>query len=125
MIYTELKPGTLLLEKRYNIIKRLVYKLLKKELQYNRMTITSGNIMCTNSGVFYEPKKEYSKVEISKLNILLDDASLSVVDIINMIRPKTITNTVWFRIDDITKNKYYKLVDGEETKHIPAVSKGV
>ena len=125
MIYTELKPGTLLLEKRYNIIKRLVYRLLKKELQYNRMTITSGNIMCTNSGVFYEPKKEYSKVEISKLNILLDDASLSVVDIINMIRPKTITNTVWFRIDDITKNKYYKLVDGEETKHIPAVSKGV
>lgn len=118
MRYTELKPGMLLLERRYNIIKKLVYKLFKKELPFNQMTITLGNMIHDNGGVFYEPKKEYSKIEINKLGILLDDASLSVVDIINTIRPKTITNVTQFKIDDITKNKYYRRVDDEETKHI-------
>lgn len=120
MRYTELKPGMLLLEKKYNIFVKLVNKLLKRELPYNRMTLTMGNLIPDNNGVFYTPKKEYSKVEIAKLEILMNDASLSVVDIINTIRPKTITNVTTFKINDITKNKYYRLVDDEETKHISA-----
>ena len=120
MRYTELKPGMLLLEKKYNMFVKLVNKLLKRELPYNRMTLTMGNLIYDNNGVFYTPKKEYSKVEIAKLEILMNDASLSVVDIINTIRPKTITNVTTFKINDITKNKYYRLVDDEETKHISA-----
>lgn len=120
MRYTELKPGMLLLEKKYNMFVKLVNKLLKRELPYNRMTLTVGNLIHDNNGVFYTPKKEYSKVEIAKLEILMNDASLSVVDIINTIRPKTITNVTTFKINDITKNKYYRLVDDEETKHISA-----
>lgn len=120
MRYTELKPGMLLLEKKYNMFVKLVNKLLKRELPYNRMTLTMGNLIHDNNGVFYTPKKEYSKVEIAKLEILMNDASLSVVDIINTIRPKTITNVTTFKINDITKNKYYRLVDDEETKHISA-----
>ena len=120
MRYTELKPGMLLLEKKYNMFVKLVNKLLKRELPYNRMTLTMGNLIHDNNGVFYTPKKEYSKVEIAKLEILMNDASLSVVDIINTIRPKTITNVATFKINDITKNKYYRLVDDEETKHISA-----
>ena len=120
MRYTEVKPGMLLLEKKYNMFVKLVNKLLKRELPYNRMTLTMGNLIHDNNGVFYTPKKEYSKVEIAKLEILMNDASLSVVDIINTIRPKTITNVATFKINDITKNKYYRLVDDEETKHISA-----
>ena len=120
MRYTEVKPGMLLLEKKYNMFVKLVNKLLKRELPYNRMTLTMGNLIHDNNGVFYTSKKEYSKVEIAKLEILMNDASLSVVDIINTIRPKTITNVATFKINDITKNKYYRLVDDEETKHISA-----
>ena len=118
MRYTEVKPGVLLLEKKYNIFIRLVNKLLKRELPYNCMTLTMDNLLHDDKAVFYTPKKEYSKVEIAKLEVLMEDASLSVVDIINTIRPKTITNTTTFKINDITKNKYYRLVDGEETKYI-------
>ena len=118
MRYTEVKPGMLLLEKKYNMFVKLVNKLLKRELPYNCMTLTMGNLLHDDKVVFYTPKKEYSKVEIAKLEVLMEDASLSVVDIINTIRPKTITNTTTFKINDITKNKYYRLVDGEETKYI-------
>lgn len=118
MRITKLKPGMLLLEKEYNPIKKLVYSILRKDLPYNRLTITLGNMIHDNKGVFYTPKKEYSKTEINKLGILLEDASLSTVDIINTIRPKTITNVTKFKINDITTNKYYKLVDNEETKRI-------
>lgn len=120
---SEIKPGMLLLEKKYNYIKRLVYRLLGKGLPFNHLSLTLGDLIHDNNGIWYTPKKDYSKVEIAKLGILLEDASLSSVEIINLIRPKTITNVDTFRIDDITKNRYYKQVDGKETKYTPAVSK--
>lgn len=120
---SEIKPGMLLLEKKYNYIKRLTYRLLGKGLPFNHLSLTLGDLIHDNNGIWYTPKKDYSKVEIAKLGILLEDASLSSVEIINLIRPKTITNVDTFRIDDITKNRYYKQVDGKETKYTPAVSK--
>lgn len=120
---SEIKPGMLLLEKKYNYIKRLVYRLLGKDLPFNHLSLTLGDLIHDNNGIWYTPKKDYSKVEIAKLGILLEDASLSSVEIINLIRPKTITNVDTFRIDDITKNRYYKQADGKETKYTPAVSK--
>lgn len=120
---SEIKPGMLLLEKKYNYIKRLVYRLLGKGLPFNHLSLTLGDLIHDNNGIWYTPKKDYSKVEIAKLGVLLEDASLSSVEIINLIRPKTITNVDTFRIDDITKNRYYKQVDGKETKYTPAVSK--
>lgn len=120
---SEIKPGMLLLEKKYNYIKRLTYRLLGKCLPFNHLSLTLGDLIHDNNGIWYTPKKDYSKVEIAKLGILLEDASLSSVEIINLIRPKTITNVDTFRIDDITKNRYYKQVDGKETKYTPAVSK--
>lgn len=115
---SEIKPGMILLEKRYNCIKRLIYRVLGKDLPFNSLCLTLGEIIHDNNGVWYTPKKDYSKVEIAKLDLLMEDASLSAIEIINLIRPKTITNVDTFRVDDITKNKYYKLIDGKETKHI-------
>lgn len=119
----KIKPGTLLLEKKYNIVKSLVYKLLRKELPYNHLTITLGNIIHDNKGIYYTPKKEYSKLEKDKLEILLEDMSLPIVDIINLIRPKTVSNPSKFKIEDITRNKYYKRLNGEETERISTVRK--
>jgi len=118
----EIKPGTILLEKKYNVIKKMIAWLFKKELPYNKIHLAIEKIGKLNS-VYYTPKKEYSKVEIAKLDILLEDASLSIVEIINLIRPNTITNVDTFKVNDITKNKYYALVDGKEKKHISRTSK--
>ena len=113
----------ILLEKRYNCIKRLIYKVLGKNLPFNSLCLTLGELIHDNKGIWYAPKKDYSKVEIAKLELLLDDASLSAVEIINLIRPKTIVNVDTFKVDDITKNKYYRVIDGKETKHISGTRK--
>lgn len=120
---SEIKPGMILLEKRYNCIKRLIYRVLGKDLPFNSLCLTLGKLIHDNKGIWYAPKKDYSKVEIAKLELLLDDASLSAVEIINLIRPKTIVNVDTFKVDDITKNKYYKVIDGKETKHISGTRK--
>ena len=120
---SEIKPGMIRLEKRYNCIKRLIYRVLGKDLPFNSLCLTLGKIIHDNKGILYAPKKDYSKVEIAKLELLLDDASLSAIEIINLIRPKTIVNVDTFKVDDITKNKYYKVVDGKETKHISGTRK--
>lgn len=120
---SEIKPGMILLEKRYNCIKRLIYRVLGKDLPFNSLCLTLGELIHDNKGMWYAPKKDYSKVETAKLELLLDDASLSAVEIINLIRPKTIVNVDTFKVDDITKNKYYKVVDDKETKHISGTRK--
>lgn len=119
----EIKPGMILLEKKYNYIKRLIYKILGKKLPFNSLWLTIEETIRNNNEVWYAPKKDYSKVEIAKLDLLMEDASLSAIEIINLIRPKTITNVDTFRVDDITKNKYYKLIDDKETKHISGTRK--
>lgn len=75
--FKTLKPGSMIISKRYNIFKRLWYKLLNKELPYNQVVLFTYDtcIMDTYSesstDILLEPKRNYTKDEVNLLTILL------------------------------------------------------
>ena len=79
--FKTLKPGSMIISKRYNTFKRLWYKLLKRELPYNRITLFTYNTSIMNvysnskrsTDLLLELKKDYTKDEISLLTTLLID----------------------------------------------------
>lgn len=105
--YTVLKPGSIILKKKYNWFKCLWAKLFKKVLPYNDFTMFGGPCDLVNTfgkktdAILVEPKKNYSKKEIKALFNVLDfkddiavssDNSISVQDLfaaINAIRVET------------------------------------
>lgn len=136
-----LLPGTIILSKRYNIFKRLWYKLvLKKELPYNyailfpkeTKLIDTFSSKCTD--LLLEIKKRYNKGELEVFNnyvknkynikntadiynITFKNNSLKELSLmLNVIRPYSFSN-----IEDIEttntkiRSKYYvtKLVESE------------
>lgn len=105
--YIVLKPGSIVLNKKYNWFKRFWAKLFKKVLPYNDFTIFGGPCDLVNTfskkteAILVEPKKNYSKKEIKTLLSVLDfkddvavspDSSVSVQDLftaINAVRVGT------------------------------------
>ena len=79
--FKTLKPGSMIISKRYNIFKRLWYKLLKKELPYNGIVLFTYNTMVMDTyddkstDILLELKKDYTKDELSLLTTLLIDES--------------------------------------------------
>lgn len=78
MQYVVLKPGSVVLNKKYNWFKRLWAKLFRKVLPYNDFTMFGGSCDLVNTfskkteAILVEPKKNYSKKEIKILLNILD-----------------------------------------------------
>lgn len=123
--YVTLKPGCVLLYKKYNWFKRFWAKLSKKVLPYNHFIIFKDscdlvNTFSKNTDVIAEPKKNYSKKEINTLEKILEfkgdiatssEEGIKIEDLfaaINVIR----TNTFSDNTNDLQaflNSKYYNI----------------
>lgn len=114
-----LKAGTIILRKDHNWFKRLLAKLCKKELPYNKFELVDADTIYYYFGKDIEstkvaiPKKAYSVKEIKKLEAMLQSDNLfsfttSVKDIIvaiNTIRP----NTFKENLTEVLTSKFYTI----------------
>lgn len=79
--FKTLAPGSMIVSKRYNIFKRLWYKIRKKELPYNCITLFTDTTSILDiynsksSDILLTLKKNYSKEELSLLRSLIEDYS--------------------------------------------------
>lgn len=118
---TMLEPGSIIAWKDYNFLKKAWYGLRNKHLPYNRFTlITQKTELITINGCYdnetaiYEPIRKYSKLEANKLAIIANDLHysknwLDIADVINVIRPNTISGPV-----TLEECRYYKKVKFNE-----------
>lgn len=128
--FKTLKPGSMLIYKRHNYLKRLWYKLLKKELPYNEVVLFLKEIdlmdtFTSNSPTLLaELKKPYSKIDITKLELAADSQLLrldneefysirfeganqtDLMNILNKVRPNTLSNNT---ITELINSKYYNV----------------
>lgn len=140
--FKTLKPGSMILSKRYNIFKRLWYKLLNKELPYNQIVLFTYDTCImdvynkTSTDILLEPKKNYTKDEVSLLTTLLvngdkeedfyavkfkgDKELVELLTILNTVRSFSINNLPMSKKDlilhdtKIRKNYYVKQLAEEE-----------
>lgn len=125
--YMTIKPGSILLQKDYNWIVKLWYKLVKKELKFNKFTIFTTDCDLINihgehrDAVIAEPKKAYSKKELKRLNTFIDSSKkeegdwlssdkATVSDLfiaINCVRPDTFESKN--NLNAFLDNKYYNI----------------
>lgn len=79
--FKTIAPGSMIVSKRYNIFKRLWYKIRKKELPYNCITLFTDTTSILDiynsksSDILLTLKKNYSKEELSLLRALIEDYS--------------------------------------------------
>ena len=79
--FKTLAPGSMIVSKRYNIFKRLWYKIRKKELPYNCITLFTDTTSILDiynsksSDILLTLKKNYSKEELSLLHALIEEYS--------------------------------------------------
>lgn len=136
--FKTLKPGSLIISKRYNIFKRLWYKLLKKELPYNTITLFTNTTSIfdiyheDSPEILMELKKDYTKEELKHLTSLIEEyteqrdvTAISfkkkkdkeqLAIILNLIRPRSINldlNTEQFK-NVLYKNYYVKRLAEEK-----------
>lgn len=77
--FKTIAPGSMIVSKRYNIFKRLWYKIRKKELPYNCITLFTDTTSILDiynsksSDILLTLKKNYSKEELSLLRSLIED----------------------------------------------------
>lgn len=76
--FKTIAPGSMIVSKRYNIFKRLWYKIRKKELPYNCITLFTDTTSILDiynsksSDILLTLKKNYSKEELSRLRALIE-----------------------------------------------------
>lgn len=128
MEYMSIKQGSILLQRDYNWIVRLWYKIRKKNLKYNKFIIFTADCDLVSiqgerkDAIVAEPKKAYSKKELKRLNTIVDSSKeegdwlssnkATVADLftaINCVRPDTFENTK--DLDAFLDNKYYTIKD--------------
>ena len=79
--FKTIAPGSMIVSKRYNMFKRLWYKIRKKELPYNCITLFTDTTSILDiynsksSDILLTLKKNYSKEELSLLHSLIEDYS--------------------------------------------------
>lgn len=79
--FKTIAPGSMIVSKRHNIFKRLWYKIRKKELPYNCITLFTDTTSILDiynsksSDILLTLKKNYSKEELSLLHSLIEDYS--------------------------------------------------
>ena len=106
--FKTLLPGSLLIEKKHNIFKKLWYKLKKKELPYNKVTLILKpiEIMDTfskgSTTMLAEPKRRFNDKE----TVNLFAATETVFDIKLDDDCYTITGDIKDIIASINKTKY-------------------
>lgn len=132
----DIKAGTILLWKEYGKIKKALYKLIGKPLEYNRWNIYTKDVshLCSShdyvfpDAIMLEPKKIYSKKESNQLRkclifdcdsefcpsvALCGNISTKEMDrlliAVNSVRPNTFDSTS-FTLDSIKNSKYYREV---------------
>lgn len=132
--YMTIKPGSILLQKDYNWIVKLWYKIRNKRLKYNRFTIFTDDCNLINihgelkEAIVAEPKKSYSKRELKRLNTIIDSSEeegdwlssnkATIADLftaINCVRPDTFEDTK--DLDVFLYNKYYSIKDLTDEKN--------
>lgn len=121
--YLSLNAGTILVWKDYNFFKKLWYKIINKNLEYNRILLLRENteycyIQTLNDIKIYTPIKEYNNRETNKLKLLTSTVSSDwkeIMYIINIIRPKTFNN-IPSEIDNnyLANNNYYRMIDADK-----------
>lgn len=138
--FKTLKPGSILVYKRHNLFKRLWYKLIKKDIEYNRAELFTDYITIFDSfspdspTLLLEPKKAFSNDECKKLSnlaeeftserniysIVFDDKKIrEMFAILGKVRPNTgIKNTTEMSFSEfdnkIRKNYYVKRLAEEK-----------
>lgn len=133
MKYLNIKPGSIIVYKKYNLLKCWWSKLMRKELPFNKYSIYFGAssmfVETTNIKVkdeyryvILEPIKPYSKKEEKALelevveHVMMNNDSKDVFSVINIIRPCTI-DAESFTINGLLKNKYYRIVYDSKGKN--------
>ena len=96
--YIELPIGTIVLWKKYTLLRVLFSKLFKKELPYNRVEMIADPenfCFCTEDIKLYTPIREYNKRETNRLIALLRGTKINwsnILHVVNKIRRKTFEN---------------------------------
>lgn len=141
--FKTIKPGTLIVSKRYNVFKRLWYRMRKKELPYNCITLFTNTTSVfdtyseKSTEILMELKKSYTKEELSLLTSLVEEYikehDITAVDfkgikdmnelmkILNTIRPFSIQlaldgNDIFDKNKLTTRKNYYVKRIAEEKK---------
>ena len=121
MQYVNLQPETIVMWKNYCKLKKWFYKLIGKELPYNKLEmIIDVRGMCwqvdnapVDTAVF-EPIKRYGQRDISKLRSNYTDSDVDAIHItmlVNKVRPNAFVEN---SIDAIRCSKYYRVIDLEK-----------
>lgn len=126
--YITVAPGAIYITKRYNIFRRLWAKITRKELPYNEFTLflESGEMIADETwpkdmGILIEPKKQYSKKEMTILRgglnrdaddyegIIIEEnmSTIELFKTLNSIRPDTFADDE-ANLAALLDNKYYK-----------------
>lgn len=113
-----IKPGSIILWKKYSRVREWFYKLINKDLPYNDCRLMVNRVehvtVECDKYLIIEPRKQYSKLE----QVLLRDASelVSTITIgidklipINVVRPNTVNFNI-LTLDNMKDNKYYRVV---------------
>lgn len=119
--YIELPIGTVVLWKKYSLLRVLFSKLFRKELSYNRIEIVTDPenfCFCTEDVKLYTPVREYNKRETSRLTSLLKGTKTnwySLLSVINKIRRKTFENIPdKISVSYIQSNNYYREINADK-----------
>lgn len=119
-----LKPGTILCWKSYNIFTRLWNKLTGKSMKYNRFSVVAEPVYLLSFEDYtcaaYEPVRAYNAKELTKLKDMIaptgsTTAFKDIQMMVNVIRPNTFDN-----VATMDECKYYKKqdLDANSTKYI-------
>lgn len=126
--YITINSGAILLQKDYTWMRKLWYKLRRKQLPYNHFTLFGSECALINvwgkksDSVVVEPKKAYSKKELRHLISLIstnnadkedwlsshDIKSKDLFIIINAVRPGTFNDNETL-LNALLNNKYYNI----------------
>ena len=119
--YIELPIGTVVLWKKYSLLRVLFSKLFRKELSYNRIEIIADPenfCFCTEDVKLYTPIREYNKRETSRLTSLLKGTKTNwynLLSVINKIRRKTFENIPnKISVSYIQSNNYYREINADK-----------
>lgn len=117
----DIKTGSILIYKKYGLLKCWWNKLMRKELPFNKYTLYFGNssMFVETTNIKVKEKDRYiilePKLEVVE-HVMMNNDTKDVFSVINIIRPSTI-DVESFTIDGLLKNKYYRIVYDSKGKN--------
>lgn len=117
----DIKTGSILIYKKYGLLKCWWNKLMRKELPFNKYTLYFGNssMFVETTNIKVKEKDRYiilePKLEVVE-HVMMNNDTKDVFSVINIIRPSTI-DVEAFTIDGLLKNKYYRIVYDSKGKN--------